>query len=123
MYVCIWLMNTLPDHFSTTMFLSMLEIQEILYSPDKNINCIFILHLYLRTFVFSMMTKIHLQGKLKTITEWKFFGTYYHSLTRHAAEQYGLFSKGVQLTQEKRKLHLTKLRFMQILPLTIILKT
>ena len=123
MYVCIWLMNTLPDHFSTTMFLSMLEIQEILYSPDKNINCIFILHLYLRTFVFSMMTKIHLQGKLKTITEWKFFGTYYHSLTRHAAEQYRLFSKGVQLTQEKRKLHLTKLRFMQILPLTIILKT
>ena len=122
-YVCIWLMNTLPDHFSTTMFLSMLEIQEILYSPDKNINCILILHLYLRTFVFPMMIKIHLQGRLKTITERKFFGTYYHSLTRHAAEQYRLFSKGVQLTQKKRKLHLTKLRFMQILPLTIILKT
>ena len=26
-YVCKWLMNTLPDHFSTTIFLSMLEIQ------------------------------------------------------------------------------------------------
>ena len=25
--VCKWLMNTLPDHFSTTIFLSMLEIQ------------------------------------------------------------------------------------------------
>ena len=28
-YVCKWLMNTLPDHFSTTIFLSILEIQEI----------------------------------------------------------------------------------------------
>ena len=83
--VCKWLMNILPYHFSTTIFSSTLEIQ-VLYSPDKNRNCIFILCLYLRTFVFSMMIKIHLQGKLKTITEKKFFGTYYHSLTRHATE-------------------------------------
>ena len=91
-YVCKWLMNALPDHFSTTIFLSMLKIQEILYSPDRNRDCILIFCLYLRTFVFSMMIKIHLQGKLKTITESKFFGTFYHSLTRHAAEQDRLFS-------------------------------
>ena len=33
------------------------------------------------------------------------------------------YSQVVQLTQKRRKLHLTKLRFTQILPLTIILKT
>ena len=51
-YVCKWLMNILPDYFNTTIFLSMLEIQGILYSPDKNRNCILMLCLYLRTFVF-----------------------------------------------------------------------
>ena len=71
-YVCKWLMNTLPDHFSTTIFLSILEIQEILYSPGKNGNYILILHLYLRIF-FSIMIKSYLKGKLKTIIEQKFF--------------------------------------------------
>ena len=70
----------------------MLEIEEILYSPDKNRNCIPLLRLCLRTFVYSMMIKIHLQGKLKIATERKCFGTSYHSLSRHAVEQYGLFS-------------------------------
>ena len=49
-HVCKWLMNTLPDHFSITIFLSMLEIQEILYSLDKNRNCILILRLCLKKF-------------------------------------------------------------------------
>ena len=107
--VCKWLMNTLPDHFSTTIFLSMLEIQEILYSPDKNRNCILILRLYLKTFVFSMIIKIHLQEKLKTITERKFFGTYYHSLTRHMAEQYRLFS-GCSTNTEKEEATFNKIK-------------
>ena len=102
-------MNILPDHFSTAIFSSMLEIQEILYSPDKNRNCILILRLYLITFVFSMMIKIHLQGKLKTITERKFFGTYYHSLTRHAAEQYRLFS-GRSTNTEKEEATFNKIK-------------
>ena len=108
-YIYKWLMNMLPDHFSTTIFSSMLEIQEILYSPDKNRNCILILHLYLRTFVFSMMIKIHLQGKLKTMTERKFFGTYYHSLTRRAAEQYRLFS-GRSPNTEKEEATFNKIK-------------
>ena len=45
-YVCKWLMKILSDHFGATIFSSMLEIQEILYS-DKNRNCILILRLYL----------------------------------------------------------------------------
>ena len=87
----------------------MLEIQEILYFPDKNRNCILILRLYLRTFVFSMMIKIHVQGKLKTITERKFFGTYYHSLTRHAAEKYRLFS-GHSTSKEKEEATFNKIK-------------
>ena len=109
-YVCKWLMNILLDHFSTTIFSAILEIQEMLYSPDKKRNCILILHLYLRTFVFSIMIKIHLQGKLKTITERKFFGTYYHPLTRHAAEQYKLFS-GRSTNTEKEEATFNKIKF------------
>ena len=108
-YVCKWLMNTLPDHFSITIFLSMLEIQEILYSLDKNRNCILILRLYPKTFVFSMMIKIHLQEKLKTIAKQKFFGTYYHSLTRLAAEQYRLFS-GCSTNKEKEEATFNKIK-------------
>ena len=55
------------------------------------------------------MIKIHLQGKLKTITERKFLGTYYHSLTRHAAEQYRLFS-GHSTNTEKEKATFTKIK-------------
>ena len=86
----------------------MLKIEEILYSPDKTRNCILILRLYLRTFVFSMMIKVHLQGKSKTLTKWKFFGTYYHSLNRHAAEQYGLFS-GTSANTEKEEATFNKI--------------
>ena len=57
-YVCKWLMNTLPDHFSTTIFLSILEIQEILYSPGKNGNCILILHLYILEHFFQLWLKV-----------------------------------------------------------------
>ena len=39
-----------------------------------------------------MLLKIHLDGKLKSKTEQRFFGIYYHSLIRHSPEQYQLFS-------------------------------
>ena len=39
-----------------------------------------------------MLRKIHLDGKLKSETETKFFGIYYHSLIRHSPEQYRLIS-------------------------------
>ena len=56
-----------------------------------------------------MVSKIHLQGKLKTITEPKFFGTYYHSLTRHVAEQYRLFS-GCSTNTEKEEAAFNKMK-------------
>ena len=55
------------------------------------------------------MIKIRLQGKLKTITEQKFFGTYYHLLTRHVAEQYRLFS-GLSTNTEKEEATFNKIR-------------
>ena len=39
-----------------------------------------------------MLLNIHLNGKLKSETERKIFGIYYHSLMRHSPEQYRLFS-------------------------------
>ena len=55
-----------------------------------------------------MMIGIHLQRKLKTITERTFFGTYHHSLTRHATEQYKLFS-GHSTNTEKEEARFNKI--------------
>ena len=56
-----------------------------------------------------MMIGIHLQRKLKTITEQTFFGTYHHSLTRHATEQYRLFS-GHSTNTEKEEATFNKMK-------------
>ena len=39
-----------------------------------------------------MLLKIHISTSLKSMTEQRFYGTYYHSLIRHSGEQYCIFS-------------------------------
>ena len=49
-----------------------------------------------------MLLKIHLDIKLKSETERKYFGIYYHILIRHSPEQYRLFS-GRSFNTEKEE--------------------
>ena len=63
-------------------------MQEILYLPDKKRSVQRIMRLILSTFKHAMLLKIHLDGKLKSETEGKSVGIYYHSLIRHSLEQY-----------------------------------
>ena len=81
------------DNLPFLLFKQLSEIQEILYLPDDERNVINILRLINLTFIHSMIISIYLKGKtLKNLTERKMFGIYYHSLIRHAPEQFRLFS-------------------------------
>ena len=58
----------------------------------KKSNAPKILQLILALFSHAMIIKIHIYGHIKSMSERKFYGIYYHSLIRHSAEQYRLFS-------------------------------
>ena len=48
-----------------------------------------------------MLLKVSLQEKLMSLTSCKFFGSYYHSLVKHAPEQYRLFSGKTPKTEKE----------------------
>ena len=87
-----WFLSNMKNHFLTNILITLCEIQEILYLPDKKRSVQKIMRLIFSTFKHAMLLKIHLDGKLKSETEQKFFGIYYHSLIRHSPEQHRLFS-------------------------------
>ena len=83
-----WFLSSLKNHFSTNILTTLCEIQEILFLPDKKRSVQKIVRLIFSTFKRAMLLKIHLDGKLKSETERKNFGTCYYSLIRHSLEQY-----------------------------------
>ena len=70
------------------------EAQEIMYLPDNHRSPRTVLRLYLVMFVHMLSIKIHVRGKVKKLTNRKFFGSYYHSLIRHSSRQYRIISDG-----------------------------
>ena len=93
--------ETQPDHFLTEILLKQAEIQEIFYKTDEYRSTTSILCLHSLCFQHVMFLKINLQGKLMTLTSRKFFGSYYHSLIKHAPEQYRLFSGRTSNTEKE----------------------
>ena len=106
-----WFIENLKDHFTTNILISLCEIQEILYLPDKNRSPLTILRLLLATFQHSMLLKIHISTSLKSMTERKFYGTYYHSLIRHSGEQYRIFSGRTSNTEKEEAIFQTLKKF------------
>ena len=94
-------MKIQPDHFVTEILLKRAEIQEIFYKTDEYRSTTSILCLHSLCFQHVMFLKINLQGKLMTLTSRKFFGSYYHSLIKHAPEQYRLFSGRTSDTEKE----------------------
>ena len=84
--VCVWLMKIQPDHFVTNILLTHAEVEEILYKTDEYRSATSILRLHSLCFQHAMLLKINLHGKLMTMTSRKFFGSYCHSLIKHAPE-------------------------------------
>ena len=96
-----WFLSNMKNHFSTYILITLCEIQEILYLPDQRRSVQKIMRLIFSTFKHAMLLKIHLDSKLKSEIEWKFFGIYYHSLIRHSPEQYWLFSRRSSNTEKE----------------------
>ena len=58
-----------------------------------------------------MIIKIHMDGHIKSMSERKFYGIYYHSLIRHSAEQYRLFSGRSSNTEKEEAVFNTFKKF------------
>ena len=87
-----WFQDNCSHHVFKSILLTLCEIQEILYSPDKNRSPQSVLRLYLILFIHMLLIKINIRGKLQKLTARKFFGSYFHSLVHHTALQYRIVS-------------------------------
>ena len=85
-------MEKSPESYITQLLVTLAKIQELLYSPKKEISIKKILRLYNLTFVHALLIKKYGENDLKILTQLKFFGVYYHSLMIHAREQYRIVS-------------------------------
>ena len=100
--VCIWLIKHYPNHVVTEIFTTLVEIQEILYATEEQTNRVSILLLQNVCFKHAMLLKLHIQGQLKSLTSRKFFGSFYHSLTKHAPEQHRIVSGRTSNTEKEK---------------------
>ena len=108
--VCIWLQQHHPTHYVTKILQNLSEIQEILYSPDNIRTTTSVFRFNNITFEHANLLNNHFkQPKSPKLTSRKLFGTYYHSLTKHASEQYRLFS-GRCFNTEKEEATFNKLK-------------
>ena len=106
-----WFVGNLKDHFTTNILISLCEMQEILYLPDKNRPPLTMLRLQLATFQHSMLLKIHISTSLKSMAKRKFYGRYYHILIRHSGKQYCIFSGRTSNTQREEGIFQTLKKF------------
>ena len=106
-----WFVSHMKNHFSTNLLETLCKIQEILYLPEEKRNAQKILQLILALFSHAMIIKIHMDGHIKSMSERKFYGIYYHSLIRHSAEQYRLFSGRSSNTEKEEAVFNTLKKF------------
>ena len=106
-----WFVSHMKNHFSTNLLETLCKIQEILYLLDEKRNAQKILQLILALFSHAMIIKIHMDGHIKSMSERKFYGIYYHSLIRHSAEQYRLFSGRSSNTEKEEAVFNTLKKF------------
>ena len=95
------LQENLPGNIITRIILTLAEIQEICYLPENERTPQKILHLNNLTFIHGMLLTINIRPKLKSLTERKLFGTYYHAITCHAPTQYRILSGRAANTEKE----------------------
>ena len=109
LFVGNWLLETLPKHFVTNIIITLAEIQEISYLPDKYRTPQKVFRLNNLIFIHAMLIAINLKKNLKTLTERKMFGAYFHAITRHASDQYRILS-GRSANTEKEEAFFTGIK-------------
>ena len=97
--VCSFFLEKSPGSYITQLLVTLAEIQELRYSPEKDRNIKNILQLYRLTFVHASLIKRYWENDLKILTQQKFFGVYYHLLMIHEREQYRIASRRTANTE------------------------
>ena len=97
-----WFIENMESNFVSTFLKTLTEIQEILYMTEDNRTTTTVLRLHVSVFLHALHLKINVRGNLKKLTSRKFFGSYYHSLMRHAPLQYRIIS-GRSVNTEKEE--------------------
>ena len=81
--------------------MTLAEIQDICYLPENERTPQKTLHLNNLTFIHGMLLTINIRPKLKSLTERKLFGTYYHAIICHAPTQYRIPSRRAANTEKE----------------------
>ena len=92
LYVSTWLIECLPNHFVTTLFVTLSEIQEISYSSDDERSPQRLLQMTNLIFKHVMIINIYIRGNLVSLTSQNLFGVYLHAIMKHAGLQYRIVS-------------------------------
>ena len=87
-----WCRKNIRTHTLTKLFQTLAEIQEILYSPDKERTLHSILRLYNITFQHAILLHDIIKKDNMKGTERKLFGSYFHNIVCHAPDQYRILS-------------------------------
>ena len=77
-----WLIQFLPDHFVTKLFITMTEILKLFVTMTE------ILRLSNLVFQHALLIDIYIKDFLVSLTPQKFFGVYYHAIVKHACILY-----------------------------------
>lgn len=85
-----------------TLLDSLTELSKLLYMPAHSRCPKLVLQLHNQAFIHAMICK-EIIGKPKILTERKFYGRYWHSLTAHAAKQSRIVSLKSTNTEEEER--------------------
>ena len=85
-----------------TLLDSLTELSKLLYLPDHSRSPKLVLRLHNQAFIHAMICK-EVIGKSKSLTERKFCGRYWHSITAHAAKQSRIISLKSTNTEEEER--------------------
>ena len=92
LYASTWLIDFLPNHFVTTLFVALSEIQEISHSTGDERSPQRLLRMTNLIFHHVLIIHIYIRDKLVSLTPRKFFGVYLHVIMKHAGLQYRIVS-------------------------------
>ena len=85
-----------------SLFDTLTELSRLLYLPAKSRPIRLVLRLHNTAFLHAMLCK-ELIGQPKILTNQKFYGRYWHSLTAHAAKQSRIISGKSAHTEEEER--------------------
>ena len=109
LYVSTWLIEFLPNHFVTTLFVTLSEIQEISYSSDDERSPQRLLRMTNLIFQHVLIIHIYIRDNLVSLTPRKIFGVYLHAIMKHAGLQYRIVS-GRSANTEKEEAMFTSIK-------------